>query len=115
MCDAVFERLVFHVSVREQFVQIVVIVMWTKKFLTVKELEREANEAARELDLDNSGEENSDSDGSSKKDGSDFEIDDPLFHPSEHDDSESSDFDEGVVRKRIRKISPVPTIGKQDF
>ncbi|KAF5278575.1 hypothetical protein FQA39_LY00617 [Lamprigera yunnana] len=69
--------------------------MWKRKILTAEKIEHEANMAVMELDLANSGRENSDSDDYHN---SDFKDDDPLFSPNEDDVSESSYFEEGVVK-----------------
>ncbi|KAK4884504.1 hypothetical protein RN001_000775 [Aquatica leii] len=58
-----------------------------------------------ELDLANSGD-------SDDYHNSDFKDDDPLFSPNEDDISESSDFEESVVTKKIGEGSLAATIGK---
>ncbi|KAF5284419.1 hypothetical protein FQA39_LY17094 [Lamprigera yunnana] len=81
--------------------------MWKRKALSAEEIEHKANMAEMELDLANSGRENSDSDNYHN---SDFKDDDPLFSPNEDDVSETSDFEKVVVRKIIRQGSPTTTI-----
>lgn len=57
------------------------VTMWKRNILTAEEIEHDANMATMELDLANSGRQNSDSDDYH----SNFEDDDPLYSPNEDD------------------------------